>query len=1857
MASNRNGLITSKDVCGNGDPESVFFIRKGDPVVIDNLVCDTIATETINLNGGELTSTNDGTVLTFNGVPVGATGETGPTGPAGPTGPTGIQGPTGFTGPTGATGPTGIQGPTGFTGPASSQNLQQVLTVGNNAGGLAMSNVGSFGMTGGFGNSLTIGEFTNPIFDTDIFSGNIRLTQTGLGNALLLSAVDGVALNSTDANIVLNATSNDVVVVADEFKLQNTSMTTSGVTDSITFGSALAPMASVNAYGTNVSINSYNPLSALAITGAGGVNISAGDNIAINAPLKDVDVNCGDFNVTTTDVTSFENHTLAGGFVVAAGTTIQLLALGDVSIGSGNVLGADTEIEKVAFKDNVIYKYNPPIGTADNIIIEDLDTLSQGDTKIVFGAGELDMFVGTGSPVSLNVYSDSIKPRAIRDVNGNLGTSNFILATTGSAVEWKSIDVIQPYNPNPIVSTILARDWVSTSVGNITTIQSDTTNANTLNVAGTANANLFVGITDGLTNNDLLGAKTPSGTYLGDILGTVFQASGTPQYVLQMSGVDSIGSNQNFPNISIGGTNHHVAINQALPSETFPFEVNGNTNIIGNLTASNITGTNFVGTTLSSIQLVGAMAGNSQNITELNRLNSANVETLNISLLPGSLALDISLQDSLRVAGGKSLELNQQKIKECGLLEVSTIKTYGTIPNISVESKTIFNVLPECPLTATQADQLINKFYLDTHSIQFQSFYVNDGTNDIQTAVDAVTSQASIVNVSPGSFTGSDVLVADKINMAIISPATTFPICELAGGRGMTISGATSTRVRVNNLSMTGALTINGTEGRHYFRNVTLQGALTITGATTNFLIFNECNISGAVTIPNTFAGVLYFIDCDFTGATITNNASSAVQVIFNNNAGLQDLATLGNKTLVGVNVRSTGYIRVDATEYYANGVLIQAIGPTGDVGATGATGPTGLQGIKGDTGFTGDTGSTGPTGATGPQGIQGIQGDTGFTGAQGAPGQSSSYYDYNARTTITTGDPGNGRLLWNNATQTSATQINISHLTQQNVDVDIFLALLNTGDTVVIQDKNLSDNYQIFTVSADVILQTGYVELPVSFVSAGGTGLTPGFANTHPLIFIIQAAGVPGPAGPQGNTGPQGPTGMTGPAGATGFTGPMGDTGFTGTTGPTGFTGPLGDTGATGFTGPKGDTGFTGPLGDTGATGSTGPTGMIGPMGNTGFTGPIGETGATGNTGPTGMTGPTGNTGPMGDTGFTGPIGNTGMTGPIGETGATGATGTFSQNQSITSLTVSDFINLPTATLIPRMYAVGEDTNDLNTIQYSTDGGNTFVAITSGGFGTKCNSIVYAASLGRYVAAGVDARGALYNLQYSDDGVNFLPITSGGLNLEARCVAWDGTNFWAGGIGDGVSSATNFVKSVDGLVWTQPHVGVNLPTIAINAINATTNPNVIYIAGESASGADTFKYSVNGGSTFITANAPFTAGAGAGGRAIAYFGSGRWSAGGIHATTAIRYKFTTTTNALASFGAGGGDDIYSLCWNGVRGFITTTSATPSSRIRFVGSTGTSTFTSVSNASTSFGIMYGIDSAYGYTLAVGEIGGGGVATDQYRIATNGGTTFGKATTVPGFSVRGLGAYVVRTDESSLDIGNITVNTQPQSFDNAVLKANINAYTPNQISIADTIFINTAFGSTSNNVMLGLFGQPTNTNYPFDCLAPGRFNAALDVTGTLNASGSSGLNATVVRIGNPASPTLNLQLASDSAGKPTTNTWTIVSDERIKKNIVLADLARCYEIVKGLPLKYYEWNYPEVSNIENKDKHSLGFIAQDVEQVFPNAVETFGEVWGIPNLKMLNTDQIIKVSHGALQKLMEKVEALEKEVADLKSRIV
>jgi len=202
----------------------------------------------------------------------------------------------------------------------------------------------------------------------------------------------------------------------------------------------------------------------------------------------------------------------------------------------------------------------------------------------------------------------------------------------------------------------------------------------------------------------------------------------------------------------------------------------------------------------------------------------------------------------------------------------------------------------------------------------------------------------------------------------------------------------------------------------------------------------------------------------------------------------------------------------------------------------------------------------------------------------------------------------------------------------------------------------------------------------------------------------------------------------------------------------------------------------------------------------------------------------------------------------------------------------------------------------------------------------------------------------------------------------------------------------------------------------------------------------------------------------------------------------------------------------------------------------------------------------------------------------------------------------------------------------------------------------------------------------------------------DIYFQTNAQGGAGATTKMIVNGagnvgiGTVSPSAQLELSTDSAKKPSTNTWTIASDQRLKTNITNADNDRCYEIVKQVPLKRYTWKSEVYSQEQVKDRSKLGWIAQDVEAVFPKAVGTnrfaYNQVFEdvvtpeldsdgnavlnengvvktktekrlvsedvIEDCKDLNSDQIYAAMYGTIQKLIEKVELLESKVATLEA---
>lgn len=118
---------------------------------------------------------------------------------------------------------------------------------------------------------------------------------------------------------------------------------------------------------------------------------------------------------------------------------------------------------------------------------------------------------------------------------------------------------------------------------------------------------------------------------------------------------------------------------------------------------------------------------------------------------------------------------------------------------------------------------------------------------------------------------------------------------------------------------------------------------------------------------------------------------------------------------------------------------------------------------------------------------------------------------------------------------------------------------------------------------------------------------------------------------------------------------------------------------------------------------------------------------------------------------------------------------------------------------------------------------------------------------------------------------------------------------------------------------------------------------------------------------------------------------------------------------------------------------------------------------------------------------------------------------------------------------------------------------------------------------------------------------------------------------------------------------TSTSFDSSSDMRLKENIINADLDLCYNNIKNLRLVHYKWKDNFITPKDSSDRHKLGWIAQEVETIFPNSV-TKSEEFGIKDCRSINVDQIYTTLYGCTKKLIEDKENLENENIKLNNKI-
>jgi hypothetical protein len=132
----------------------------------------------------------------------------------------------------------------------------------------------------------------------------------------------------------------------------------------------------------------------------------------------------------------------------------------------------------------------------------------------------------------------------------------------------------------------------------------------------------------------------------------------------------------------------------------------------------------------------------------------------------------------------------------------------------------------------------------------------------------------------------------------------------------------------------------------------------------------------------------------------------------------------------------------------------------------------------------------------------------------------------------------------------------------------------------------------------------------------------------------------------------------------------------------------------------------------------------------------------------------------------------------------------------------------------------------------------------------------------------------------------------------------------------------------------------------------------------------------------------------------------------------------------------------------------------------------------------------------------------------------------------------------------------------------------------------------------------------------------------------------------VKIGS-GTPSYQLELSTNSAGKPGSNTWTIVSDARLKKDV--HEFKDGLSVLKQINPVWFRYN----GDAGIKDTATyVGILAQEIKKVAPYMVSEnkYTDVKGI------QTDYLNYDGNAMTYILINAIKELQQEIDDLKKQI-
>jgi hypothetical protein len=448
--------------------------------------------------------------------------------------------------------------------------------------------------------------------------------------------------------------------------------------------------------------------------------------------------------------------------------------------------------------------------------------------------------------------------------------------------------------------------------------------------------------------------------------------------------------------------------------------------------------------------------------------------------------------------------------------------------------------------------------------------------------------------------------------------------------------------------------------------------------------------------------------------------------------------------------------------------------------------------------------------------------------------------------------------------------------------------------------------------------------------------------------------------------------------------------------------------------------------------------------------------------------------------------------------------------------------------------------------------------------------------------------------------------VSTSYLNTQLSQIAVTNRAYWVV-IGD-----SSIKYSYDGLHWLNTN---GIFSVQGNAV--AWNGSYWVAVGQDSSSLNTIQYSYDGQIWEPATNGGFTSVA----LGIGWNGS-YWVAVGTGGTsaTSIRYSYDGKTWVAASSG-GFSNTGYAVAWNGFYWIAVGTGTLHNTiQISYNGKTWTG-ITTGGFASGGHGIAWNGS----YWVAVGE-DNSSLNSIQYSYdgltwvaASSGGFASG------GHGIAWNGSYWVAVGQD-----NNTLNSIQYSYDG---KTWVAASSGGFIDFGNSVTWNGSYWiavgqDTTNTIQYSYDGKIWTTVATGGFTTIGRgiawseplFSPTLWSTNAYTYVITGNLTVT-------SSVTANNGFFSNGVA--------LTSDRRIKTNITSADTLLCYSTVRDLSLHRFE--YMSSFRQSKHDVKQIGFIADEVEKVFPKSIHTVSvNTDGFSTLKFVNFEQIQMAHFGATQ---------------------